>query len=515
LCWLAADPRNRRHREGADMAINLSDAGALLGVARGNGVLRSAPRFLSNLTVAAGFGWSVLFVVIALRYELQMYGDGSIFSYAVAVQDAWAFHWHNVSVRLFTYVFSFVPAETYVALTGHAKGGIVVYGLMQFAAPLLGLLATLAADRSKDRVIFQYTCLSTACLCPLVFGFPTEMWMAHALFWPALAVCHYAPVARSGAVAVFAALLALLVTHEGAVLFGLAILATLVLRGCRDPAFIRAVAAFTVAMTIWLIVKLTLRPDDYISGVILAAAFRFIDIGNLGSPAFLLLLATLAGYLVAVLLLRPASPVNSPIYAGALVAVALAVYWIWFDRSLHSDDRYVVRTALLIATPLLGALAALRAVERDDRRMIRVPFLPQLAATVTIGLATRYAAVGMLLVMLVHAVETAKFAMAWEDDKAAVLTLARGTASDPALGDPHFVSAQRIDAKLNRLSWNSTTPFLSVLVTPRFATTRLVVDPNANYFWLPCATARKNEEADRAVLKESRRLIRLHACLHR
>ena len=49
------------------MAINLSDAGALLGVARGNGVLRSAPRFLSNLTVAAGFGWSVLFVVEGIR----------------------------------------------------------------------------------------------------------------------------------------------------------------------------------------------------------------------------------------------------------------------------------------------------------------------------------------------------------------------------------------------------------------------------------------------------------------
>jgi hypothetical protein len=115
--------------------------------------------------------------------------------------------------------------------------------------------------------------------------------------------------------------------------------------------------------------------------------------------------------------------------------------------------------------------------------------------------------------MLVHAVETAKFTLAWEDYKAAVLALARGAASDPDVGDPRFVSAQRIDARLSRLSWNSTTPFLSVLVVPRLAPNRLVVDPNANYFWLPCATATKNEEADRAIPKESRRLIRLHACL--
>src|SRR5690242_11971503 len=38
---------------------------------------------LRTLAVAAGVCWSVLFVIIGLRYELQMYGDGSIFAYAV------------------------------------------------------------------------------------------------------------------------------------------------------------------------------------------------------------------------------------------------------------------------------------------------------------------------------------------------------------------------------------------------------------------------------------------------
>ena len=55
--------------------------------------------------------------------------------------------------------------------------------------------------------------------------------------------------------------------------------------------------------------------------------------------------------------------------------------------------------------------------------------------------------------------------------------LAIGTASDPELGSPLFVSSRHIGIELNRAAWNSTTPYLSVLVAPRLAPTRLVVDP--------------------------------------
>ena len=66
----------------------------------------------------------------------------------------------------------------------------MLYGLLFYSAPLLGLIGTWAADRSQGRVFFSFACCSTALLCPLIFGFPTEMWLAHALFWPALAVSH-------------------------------------------------------------------------------------------------------------------------------------------------------------------------------------------------------------------------------------------------------------------------------------------------------------------------------------
>ena len=59
--------------------------------------------------------------------------------------------------------------------------------------------------------------------------------MAHALFWPTLAVCHYARGGIAGTATVLAALLALVLTHEGAVVFAVGIVSTLLLRGCGTP----------------------------------------------------------------------------------------------------------------------------------------------------------------------------------------------------------------------------------------------------------------------------------------
>jgi hypothetical protein len=50
---------------------------------------------LRTVIVAVGLSRSVAFVVIGLGYELELFGDGSIFSYSVAVDDAWAIRWHN------------------------------------------------------------------------------------------------------------------------------------------------------------------------------------------------------------------------------------------------------------------------------------------------------------------------------------------------------------------------------------------------------------------------------------
>jgi len=50
-----------------------------------------------------------------------------------------------------------------------------------------------------------------------------------------------------------------------------------------------------------------------------------------------------------------------------------------------------------------------------------------------------------------------KIRRAWANYRTAVAALAESDQSDPVLGNPRFVSSERISASLNRLSWFSTT----------------------------------------------------------
>jgi hypothetical protein len=146
---------------------------------------------------------------------------------------------------------------------------------------------------------------------------------------------------------------------------------------------------------------------------------------------------------------------------------------------------------------------------------LQVPWLDDLIAAGTGRTTTRIFYGIFFLITLVYTVETIKFVVAWNSYKAAVRGLAMGAASDRNLGDINFVSSTRIDTNLNRPSWNSTTPYLSVLMAPQFSPARLVVDPAANYFWLSCSMATANLDADRAISRKGRELVRIYSCLHR
>jgi hypothetical protein len=308
-------------------------------------------------------------------------------------------------------------------------------------------------------------------------------------------------------------MLALVLSHEGAVIFAQVILFTVFMRSWRDAAFIRAAAACVVAITIWSIVKIAIRPDDYIGPVLDAAAFRFIDIANLTEPAFVLLAVALAIYDLTLKLLRRIAPQKSYVFSIAVCVVLLGTYWLIFDTSLLTEGRYNLRTVLLIVTPALGIMGGVHAMDADARRQSPLPHLSTIAGAIERAVNPRLIAGAMVLTLLVHAVETAKFAAAWMHYKAAIATLATGTASDPELGDPAFVSSKR--AGLSALSWHSTTPYLSVLVAQGMKPSRLVVDPTSNYFWLSCNTAKQSEQNSTALPAEGRRLIRIYSCLHR
>jgi len=465
------------------------------------------------LIVGIGLGWSVAFPVIALFYQLELYGDGAMFSYAVAVQDVWAFHWHNISGRTSVFLLTLLPAEAVVAGTGNPWAGIVVYGLLFYISPLVGLAVTYTADRSPGRIIFVYGCASTALLCPLIFGFPTEMWLAHAIFWPALALSHYAKPTGLGALLVFVAWLLPAFTHEAALVLLLAMTATLTPRGWSSAPFVRAATSLAIIITLAAAVKVAVPPDEYYTEVFLRAARHFFDLEIFKVAIVLLLLTAILAYGAILAPLSIWLSRGACISALGLLLGMLSVYWLYFDHSVHASSRYYLRTALVIVTPALGALAAIAAMTREGivlnrqaelRHRLISPHGKMLCAMVAIFLA----------VTSIHAIETAKFVTSWIGYRNAIAALAMSSESDPALGDPRFVSADRISPALAPLSWFSTIPYLSIILSD-FSPKRLVIDPAGNYFWLACATATRNKEAELAVPVQTRELVRVYSCLHR
>src|SRR3954453_13804571 len=101
--------------------------------------LRLDDRSFRLLIVGTGLFWSVAFPVVALVYRLELYADGAMFSYAVAVRDVWAFHWHNISGRMSVFLLTLLPAELIVRLSGDPSAGVSVYGLLFYVGPLAGL----------------------------------------------------------------------------------------------------------------------------------------------------------------------------------------------------------------------------------------------------------------------------------------------------------------------------------------------------------------------------------------
>jgi hypothetical protein len=470
-------------------------------------------RTLRLLVVGGGLGWSVAFVAIALYYRLELYGDGAMFSYAVAVQDVWAFHWHNISGRSSVFFLTLLPAETMVGVTGRPWIGINTYGLLFYISPLTGLILTYVADRSPRRFVFFYACCSTALLCPLIFGFPTEMWLAHAIFWPALTIGHYAKRTITGAMVVFVAQLALAFTHEGALVLLFAIVGTLAPRGLQSILFVRAMVGLIVILILAAVSKFVFPPDDYYAGVLLRAALHFFDPEIFKVEIVLLLLVTLTAYGAIFLVTSTLSPERAWGYSLGMIVLLLSVYWLQFDHSVHANSRYYLRTAVVLLTPVFGTVAALSAMAKDEITFRSFAGLHHVLVSPNHQARCLFAG-AFTIVTLIHAFETAKFVSAWTGYRNAIAILATGHEADPSLGDPHFVSSQRISPSLSPLAWFSTIPFLSVILA-NFSPTRLVIDPAGNYFWLSCETAAQNRDAQRAVPVQARELIRIYSCLHR
>ena len=131
--------------------------------------------------------------------------------------------------------------------------------------------------------------------------------------------------------------------------------------------------------------------------------------------------ATLAGYGVVFLVAARLAPAKAHIYAAAIVAVALAAYWI-LVRSWRCMPPIAITCARCLSSSRPCSACGGGACDARRRSADRSPFrgLPRIMTALSSRAAARAVAGAFVLVMLVHAVETAKFVTAWTKYKAAV-----------------------------------------------------------------------------------------------
>lgn len=464
---------------------------------------------LSLLLASLAIMWCVAFPLVGLAYRLQTFADAGLFAYAVAAGDSWAFHWHNISGRAFAWAWASLPGEWAGRLSGNPAVAVAVYGALWFAAPAVSLALTTVTDRSDGRAFTLWAAASTALVLPFVFGFPTELWVSHAAFWPALALLH-APGGAGRRLATLTALMALVLSHEGGVVWAVVALATLLLRPAPWADVLRAAGLLAVALIPWAVLKIAVPPAPDVALVLASNASNFLNVASLLAPVVLLSAAAVALHAVAFILWRGRGVRWPGLLAFVTTAAALGLWWLVFDTTLHAWDRYYLRTLVLGLTPTAALAAVLHATGAAAALAARFP-----AAVLAVQPLLRGAPGTVLALTLVHAVETAKLARAWTDYRSEVAALATGAASDPALGDPALVSARRLSAAHDRLGWHSTTPFLSVLVAPGMAPSRLVADDITDYFWFTCPAAEANRDRPGPLPRATRDLVTRYICLDR
>lgn len=452
---------------------------------------------LPRALIALASAWCLVFPVLGLATTLFAFADGGLFAYAAAAGEGWELHWRNIPGRIAAFAAAGLPGALAARAAADPSVGLAVYGACWLLAPALGLAATAAADRSGGRVFTLWAAASTALALPLVYGFPTELWIAHAAFWPALALLN-APggPARTAAAAVATAILVL--SHEGGAVW--AVVAVGALAFGPAGALRRGAACLAAALVAWAALKLAAPPTPYVSDVLTRNALGLLNPLNLAIPMALEIGAALAAFAAGFL----AGGRGGARWLRGLVAAlaALALWRALAGDGLHAADRYAARTILLGLVPLGGLAAALHAGGAAGRFGVAAR---RRAAEAALGAA--------LAVSAAHALETARFAAAWSAYAAEMRALATGGESDPALGDPAFVSAARL-ADHGRIGWHSTTPFLSAVLAPGAAPARLVVDPDAGYFWFGCETAEAHRDAPGPVGAPTRALVARYTCLH-
>ena len=292
----------------------------------------------------------LLFPVLGLGFRLNLFADGSLFSYGVAACDAWDFHFRQIPTRVSAFLLTALPGQALGCLAGSPGLGVAAYALLFFAAPLLGLLATRAADR--DGRLLPWAALALLLFAPLGFGFASELWVALAAAWPALALCRAAGGWGRRAAAIFA-FAVLACGHEAGLLTALLIPFVLALGPERRRRLGFAATALLPALILWIGLKATIRPDAYLAPVMARVTWTFFEPALVLSPSILFPLVVPAVLAAGFLAWRRWLP------ALLLALLAAAAFWWVAGIPVHGSARYYARTMLFAGNAALLLAAGL------------------------------------------------------------------------------------------------------------------------------------------------------------
>lgn len=338
--------------------------------------------------------------VIAVIYRVTAFADGSFFVLSILTADPWNFGWVSYPSRITAFVLTILPPFAVGRLTGDPTLAVGTYSAIMGALPLAGLLAT----RFLSTPGAPWPALCAASTIVLAFNvafFPTEMWLAHAMIWPLLALA-----ARPGAplAAISVLSLATAFVHEAAIpLVGLALVHGAL--AARRPALVAVLAAVVAAA---IVVKgLAPIANDEIARTVGQNALDFLSPGNVFTNVVVSVLMAIGLWLALRVALRPASARGEIVIVAAVCLVAAVQSVVW-PGPPHVLRRYIARSLIFVGlAATLGAAIALQVLPGLASRIAawrERHIQPLLAAAAVIVLVSAFG----------HAAETARFLGHWQ-----------------------------------------------------------------------------------------------------
>lgn len=459
---------------------------------------------------------SILYAAVFVATDLNLFYDGGLFSAVVAVGRPWEIYFCNFPARLGAYSLGVIPAAQFGRLTGSGAGAVHLYAILYICWPTLGVVATRLLDNTTDKHVSAFCNVATLTTPYYAYGFPTEVWISFALFWPTLCCCICAQSSIVRLAALFVLLPLLLFTHEAAILF-FPILAGVAICFCRGRQRLLILATIVAVLALWAAVRglVPACSPRQLSPLQMLAGRPFVNLVSVG------IAVAMAAWLVALVVAETAKlgrerANDLPLMAGAIV---LALYVYLTADSIYGLERYPARTLVLAQTFALGCICVgqLLIERHSPGTSWAMEFATKLLERYSMNI--KRAVVAFLGFSIVaHGYATATFVAAWMDFNKEIARIAFDGAPAPkgfaTLSLEHGkVAGTQAQPRSWRLA-TASTPVHVIMRAPGFETKRLVIiDASAEGpTWFNCEHGKALERAPGAIGPTSAALIRQLLC---